>query len=101
MHILLFLLHAVLRNQTSAVSLFILNGGPALLACKPVMLLVRHLLQHKFRLGALVAFEFANLVVIVIVMVGHLLACVVVSCCGCCALCNYYNGSFYIYFFEK
>jgi hypothetical protein len=83
LHILLFLLHAVLRNQTSAVSLFILNGGPALLACKPVMLLVRHLLQHKFRLGALVAFEFANLVVIVIiVMVGHLLACVVVRCCA-------------------
>lgn len=93
------MLHAVLRNQTSAVSLFILNGGPALLACKPVMLRVRHLLQHKFRLGALVAFEFANLVVIV--MVGHLLACVVCVVVRCCALCNYYNGSFYISFFEK
>jgi len=80
LHILLFLLHAVLRNQTSAVSLFILNGGPALLACKPVMLLVRHLLQHKFRLGALAALECAQLIVIVIV--GHLLAWIVVRCCA-------------------
>jgi hypothetical protein len=74
-------MHARLYNQTSAVSLFILNGSPAPFACKPVLLLVRHLLQHGFRILAPTALECAQLIVVDIV-VGHLLACVVVRCCA-------------------
>jgi hypothetical protein len=59
-------MHALyLSNQTSAVPRTFFNGGPALLARKSVMLLVRHFLQHVFGFLALAALECAQLIVIV------------------------------------
>jgi hypothetical protein len=40
------------------------NGGPALFARKPVLLLVCHLLQRELKLLALVALKFANQIVV-------------------------------------
>jgi len=54
-----------LSNQAAAVPRPGFNGGPALLARKPVMLLVCHFLQHVFGFLALAALECAHLIVVV------------------------------------
>ena len=54
-----------LSDQTSAVPRPVFNGGPALLARKPVLLPVRRFLQHGFEFLALAAPERAHLIVIV------------------------------------
>jgi hypothetical protein len=59
-----------------------------------MLLLVRHLLQHGFRMLAPTALECAQLIVVDIV-VGHLLACV-----GVCVM-QLLQWFIYIYFFEK
>jgi hypothetical protein len=45
------------------------NGGPALVACKPVVLLIPHFFQHQTGFIAFAALEFANLIVAVVVHV--------------------------------
>jgi hypothetical protein len=54
-----------LPNQAAAVPRPGFNGGPALLARKPMMLLVRNLLQHVFEFLTLAAPVRAHLIVIV------------------------------------
>jgi hypothetical protein len=43
-----------------------LNGGPALFACKPMLLLIGNLLQHQLEFIAMAAWKPANFVVIII-----------------------------------
>ena len=50
------------------------NGGPALVARKPVVLLIPHLFQHQTGFGAFGALKFANFVVAVVVVVHWLCA---------------------------
>jgi hypothetical protein len=89
-----------LSDQTSAVPRPVFNGGPALLARKPVLLPVRRFLQHGFEFLALAAPERAHLIVIVshcIVFIALLRYCVI-------ALLRFMQvlyGFFYISFFEK
>jgi hypothetical protein len=52
------------------------NGGPALFARKPVLLLVCHLLQHVIKLLTPTAFKFANLIIMgVWIMIGFVQHC--------------------------
>jgi hypothetical protein len=53
-----------LKYITSAVSGTFFNGGPTLFARKPMVLLVRHLLQCVLKLLTLAALKFANLIVV-------------------------------------
>jgi hypothetical protein len=47
-----------------AVSGPFINGDPTLFARKPVLLLIRHLLQHQLRFVAPAALEFAGLIIV-------------------------------------
>jgi hypothetical protein len=49
------------------------NGGPALVACKPVVLFIPHLFQHQTGFAAFTALKFANFIDIVHVVVVVLL----------------------------
>jgi hypothetical protein len=49
-----------LKCSTPAVSGTFFNGGPTLFACKPMLLLVCHFLQHMLKLLTPVALKFAN-----------------------------------------
>jgi hypothetical protein len=49
----------------------VFNGGPTLFARKPVLLLIRHLLQHELELLAPAALKTANLIIMgVWIMIG-------------------------------
>jgi hypothetical protein len=79
-----------LPNQAAAVPRPGFNGGPALLARKPVMLLVCHFLQHVFGFLTLAALVCAHLIVIVIV-----------SHCGLNAFMQVVYKLILYFFFEK
>jgi hypothetical protein len=53
-----------LKCSTPAVSGTFFNGGPTLFACKPMLLLVCHFLQHGLGLLTLGAVKFANPVIV-------------------------------------
>ena len=78
----------VSSNLTPAVPGPFFNGSPTLFARKPMVLLIRHLLQHGLDFLTLVALEFANLIVF-----NGLHVCFV--------LCKYFKPSFYIYFLKS
>jgi len=80
----------VSSNLTPAVPGPFFNGSPTLFARKPMVLLIRHLLQHGLDFLTLVALEFANLIVFNGLHVWFWFM-----------LCKYLKPSFYIYFFEK
>ena len=71
-----YFLHASLQN--AFVTLLPFNGGPALVARKPVVLLIPHLFQHQPGFIAFAALEFANLVVVAFVHVVHVVHVVAV-----------------------
>ena len=75
-------------NLAPTVSGPFFNGSPTLFARKPMVLLIRHLLQHGLDFLTLVALEFANLIVFNGLHVWFM-------------LCQYFKPSFYISFFEK
>jgi hypothetical protein len=56
-----FCTHLHLSNYAIVSRLFF-NGGPARVARKPVMLLIPHFFQYKFRLLAMVALKLAKFV---------------------------------------